>query len=119
MARTANIGEMKTRIRVSKVNYDVDADGVQVITHKPLFRGKAIWCKWTFAHGREIYENMHLGMKQAATITMFYTEEITPQCILWRNGEKGDDMAWKVISINHVEDSRRFTEIRVTRGEQA
>lgn len=119
MARSANIGEMRTRILVSRVDYGVDSEGFQTITHTPVFDGKAVWCKWTYAHGDEVYENMRLGMNQVATITMFFTEEITPQCVLWRNGENGDDKAWKVISINHVEDSRRFTEIRVTRGERA
>lgn len=119
MARTANIGEMRTRIRAVKYIPATDADGFQVFSEVPLFGGKAAWCKWTFAHGSDVYENMRLGVEQMATITMFFNEEITPQCKIWRNGETGEDKAWHVISINHVEDLRRFTEIRVKRGESS
>lgn len=119
MARTANIGEMKTRIRGVKCNHGIDGDGFQTIAEIPLFGGKSAWCKWTFSHGEEIYEHMRLGVEQMATITLFFTEEITPQCKIWRNGETGEKNAWHVVSINQVEDSRRFTEIRVKRGELA
>lgn len=119
MARTANIGEMRTRIRGVNCTYGQDAEGFQTITETPLFKGKSAWCKWTFSHGNDLYEHMKLGVKQMATITMFFTEEVTPTCKIWRNGETGEENAWHVVSINHVEDSRRFTEIRVKRGETA
>lgn len=117
MARTAMIGQMRTRIKVSTYVRGIDADGFQTLVEKPLFGGKSVWCKWTYAHGNDLYENMRLGLNQVATITMYYNEEITPQCKIWRNGETGEDSAWDVVSINHVEDSRSFTEIRVKRGE--
>lgn len=119
MARTANIGELKTRIRGVKLTAGIDEEGFQTLTETPLFKGKSAWCKWTFSHGNDIYEHMRLGVEQMATITMYFTEEITPQCKIWRNGETGEENAWHVVSINHVEDSRRFTEIRVKRGELA
>lgn len=117
MARTANIGEMRTRIRAVKRIPGIDSDGFQNFREVQLFGGQAAWCKWVFAHGNDVYEHMRLGMQQVATITMFFTEEITPECLIWRNGETGEKNAWHVISINHVEDSRSFTEIRVKRGE--
>lgn len=118
MAKTASIGEMRTKITVKLPTKGVDADGFATETTADVFSGK-VWCKWVWQHGAEVFENMRLGLGQVATITMPYTDKITPRCRIWRENETSDADAWEIVSINNVEEARRFLEIKVRRGVKA
>lgn len=118
MAKYASIGEMRTRITVKLPTKGVDADGFATETDTDVFGGK-VRCKWVWQHGNEVFENMRLGLGQVATITMPYTSLITPRCKVWRETETADADAWEIISINNVEEARRFLEIKVRRGVKA
>lgn len=119
MARQVSIGEMRTKITVKLPVKGKDADGFATETYgTALFSGK-VWCKWVWQHGSEVFENMRLGLGQVATITMPYTDKITPRCRIWRENETSDADAWEIVSINNVEEARRFLEIKVRRGVKA
>jgi head-tail adaptor len=118
MAKFASIGEMRTKITVKLPTKGVDVDGFATETTSDVFPGK-VWCKWVWQHGNEVFENMRLGLGQVATITMPYTDKITPRCKIWREGETGDAKAWEIISIDNVEEARKFLEIKIRRGVKA
>lgn len=118
MAKSASIGEMRTKITVKLPTKGKDADGFATETASDVFGGK-VWCKWVWQHGAEVFENMRLGLGQVATITMPYTNQITPRCKIWRETETADADAWEIVSINNVEESRRFLEIKIRRGVKA
>lgn len=118
MAKSASIGEMRTKITVKLPTKGVDADGFATETTTDVFSGK-VWCKWVWQHGAEVFENMRLGLGQVATITMPYTDKITPRCKIWRETETAAADAWEIISINNVEEARRYLEIKVRRGVKA
>lgn len=118
MAKSASIGEMRTKITVKLPDKGVDADGFATETTSDVFSGK-VWCKWVWQHGAEVFENMRLGLGQVATITMPYTDKITPRCKIWRETETAAGDAWEIVSINNVEETRRFLEIKVRRGVKA
>ena len=118
MAKSASIGEMRTKITVKLPTKGVDADGFATETDAAVFTGK-VWCKWVYQHGAEVLENMRLGLGQVATITMPYTSLITQRCKIWRESETADADAWEIVSIDNVEEARRFLEIKVRRGVKA
>lgn len=118
MAKSVNIGEMRTKITIKTPVKSTDADGFATTSLSDAFGGK-VWCKWVWQHGAEVFENMRLGLGQIATITMPYTDKITPQCKIWREGETAAADAWEIVSIDNVEEARRFLEIKVRRGVKA
>lgn len=118
MAKSASIGEMHTRITVKLPTKGVDTDGFATETDADVFGGK-VWCKWVWQHGTEVFENLRLGLGQVATITMPYTVLVTPRCKIWRETETADADAWEIVSIDNVEEARRFLEIKVRRGVKA
>lgn len=118
MAKSASIGEMRTKITVKQPTKGADGDGFATETFADVFGGK-VWCKWVWQHGNEVFENMRLALGQVATITMPYTSLVTPRCKVWREGETAAADAWEIISINNVEEARKFLEIKVRRGVKA
>ena len=118
MAKSVRIGEMRTRITVKLPTPGIDDDGFATETSADVFGGK-VWCKWVWQHGAEVFENMRLGLGEVATITMPYTNAITVRCKVWREGETADADAWEIVSINNVEEARRFLEIKLRRGVKA
>lgn len=118
MAKSASIGEMRTRITVKLPTKGVDTDGFATETDADVFGGK-VWCKWVYQHGSEVFENMRLGLGEVATITMRYSSLVTPRCKVWREGESAAADAWEIVSIDNVEEARRFLEIKVRRGVKA
>ena len=118
MAKTASIGEMRTKITVKLPTKSIDTDGFATETSADVFGGKT-WCKWVWQHGTEVFENMRLGLGQVATITLPYTDKITPRCKIWRESETAAADAWEIISIDNVEEARKFLEIKIRREVKA
>ena len=118
MAKSVSIGEMRTKITVKLPTKGTDADKFATETDADVF-GAKVWCKWVWQHGTEIFENMRLGLGQVATITMPYTASITPRCKIWRESETAAADAWEIVSINNVEETRKFLEIKIRRGVKA
>jgi head-tail adaptor len=118
MAKFARAGEMRTKITVKLPTKSIDADGFATETSSDVFGGK-VWCKWVWQHGTEVFENMRLGLGQVATITMPYTDKITPRCKIWRESETAAADAWEIVSIDNVEEARRYLEIKIRREVKA
>lgn len=118
MAKSARAGEMRTRITVKLPTKTINENGFAQEADIPVFADK-VWCKWVWQHGTEVFENMRLNLGQVATITMPFTDKITPRCRIWREGETGADKAWEIVSIDNVEEARRFLEIKVRRDVKA
>ena len=117
MAKSANPGEMKTRIIVQALHAGVDADGFPTETWESVFldsEGNAlpVRCKWVNAHGTDVFLNMQLDLKDVATITMRYTPLINQRC---RILHESDPKPYEIISIDNVDDSREWLEIKVKR----
>ena len=111
--KTARIGEMHTKITVKSLTSAMDADGYPTETWANVFGGtNKVWCNWTNAHGTEAFEAMRLDLKEVATITMRYSDKVTPTCRIWREAETD---AYEIISLDNVGDRREFLEIKVKR----
>ena len=116
MAKSALSGEMNTKITIKKLVRGVDAQGFETKSWEPIFNSPA-WCKWVNAHGSEVYDNMRLDLKEVATITMRYTPLVDVRCRVWKYPDNVDDdqYAYEIISMDHVESSRAFLEIKLRR----
>lgn len=109
--KSARIGEIHTKITVKSLTTGMDADGYPTEAWTDVFGGK-VWCNWKNAHGTELYETMRLDLKEVATITMRYSDKINQRCQIFR---ESDTEPYEIISIDNVEDKRRFLEIKVRR----
>jgi len=93
----------------------VNENGFTTKTWEPVFE-EPVYCLWVNQHGSEVYENMRLGLKDPATLTLRYSPKINERCRIWRAGEpQTEENAYEVVSIDNVREGRRFLEVRVRR----
>ena len=111
MASYALTGEMKTKILIKGRTETQGPGGYPVEAWEDLFGGK-VWCKWVNAHGQELFEGMRLDLKEAATVTMRYSDKVDQRCEIYR---EDDPKPYEVISLNDVLDKHQFLEIKVKR----
>ena len=112
MARYANAGELRTKIRVFRPAEKRDSDGYTRGTVNVFGENGFRYCKWVNAHGTEVYEARQAGVTEPATLTLRYTPKITTTCLVYR--EK-DPAPYEVISLNDVENRHVWLEVRVQR----
>ena len=115
MANRASAGELRTRIRVfsSPTPGAVDDDGYPVDKPVNVFGdGGSRLCKWVNAYGREVYDAKQAGVEEPATLTMRYTDRVTPTCLIYKGA---DERPYEVISVNDVEDRGIWLELKVQR----
>lgn len=103
-------GDMRTRIRIAKPEYSI-IDGFSHETFVDLF-DSPVWCKWTNAHGAEVYQAAELHLREPATIIMRYSLLVTVKCRIWH---EQDATPYEIISIDNVGDRGEFLEIKVQR----
>lgn len=119
MARSASIGEMRTRVVVRTMIIGIDPDGFAEFAYTDAFPAP-IWCKWVSAHGTEALENARNQMTQTATLTLPYTAKITARSRIWRAEEASEEnAAWDVVSVNNVEDKNRTLEVLIRKKVKA
>lgn len=112
MAKTVTAGQMRTQITVKRLTSGVDADGFPTETWEPVFSAP-VRCLWVNAHGSEVFEHLRMDLKEVATITTRYSPLIDVRCRIWH---ESDPLPYEIISIDNVEDARRFLEIKVRRA---
>ena len=115
MASYALAGEMRTKITIKGKTETQGAGGYPTETWRNLFGGK-VWCKWVNAHGQDLFDELRLDLKETATITMRYSNRVTPECEVYR---EDDPKPYAVISINDVLGKHQFLEIKVKRKVKA
>ena len=116
MAKAVNPGEMTTRVTILSLTAGVDSDGFPTETWGSVFSYNGnpvpVRCKWVNAHGTDVFLNMQLDLKDVATLTMRYSPLINQRC---RVLHEDDPNPYEIISIDNVDDSRAWMEIKVKR----
>lgn len=116
---------MRTRISVQALTDGIDADGYQTKTWTDIFAGQKVWCLWVNPHGTEAYDQMRLGLRDPATLTMRYTPLLNARCRIFKGytptGDPvlDDPHAYEIISVDNVRDGNKTLEIKVQRWEKA
>lgn len=122
MAKQANAGELNTRVRFIRQTKTINENGFPVHVDEDVF-GEAVYCKWVWAHGSEVFEHMRLQLGQVATLTMYASPLVTVDCKVILEDEEelvGSNLgAFDVVSIDSVENRGRFMEIKVKRKVKA
>lgn len=122
MAKQANAGEMRTRVRFTRPVKTINENGFEVRSDVDVF-GKPVNCSWVWAHGSEVFEHRKNQLGQVATLTMYASPLVTPECQVVLVDERDlvgtDDGPFEVISIDQVENRGRFMEIKVRRKVKA
>ena len=110
MARQARAGELKTKITVQANKSERAGNGYKrddwVTVCTP-------YCKWVNAYGNDVVEARKLGLGEFATLTLRYTDKITPTCRVLRDNDVAHP--FEVISVNDVGARRRWLEVKVSR----
>lgn len=113
MAKSANPGELRTKIEIKKATITTNSNGYDVLTWtNVLGEGAYVLCKWANAHGQEVFAAQQLGLEEVATLTMRYTPLLTAECEIYRYG---DQKPFEVISVDNVEQRNAWLEVKVKR----
>ena len=123
MAKQARTGELRTRIYIRRLAKAVDAEGVaggvreeSVFAPGPDGKERVWHCKWVNAYGTEAMTAMQLQVREPATLTMRYSPRVQPDQLIYR---VGDPVPYEIVSVNDVEDRRRWLEVKVHRKKAA
>ena len=118
MAKQANAGELRTRVRFLKITKGANANGFATQQTVDIF-GRPVYCRWVWAHGSEVFEHKKLQLGQVATLTMYATNRIDQECKVELVDEAAligtDNGLFDIISMDGVENRQRYMEIKVER----
>ena len=114
MSKSANPGELRTKVYFMRHERTVDDEGFPSDQEVNVF-GKNVpcMCKWVNAHGYEVFQTMQLEIREPATITTQYSSSLMdPTLIVYKDG---DTKPYEVISIDNVDERSVWLEIKVQR----
>lgn len=114
MSKSANPGELRTRVFFKKVTRTRDSEGYPQDVEANVFgEGVPCMCKWVNAHGYEAFQSMQLQLREPATITTRYSPLLTDPTLLVYKAD--DTKPYEIISIDNVEERSVWLEIKVQR----
>lgn len=122
MAKQAGAGELRTRIYIRRTVKATDGEGVacqheeSVLGPDAQGKERTYHCKWVNAYGGEVLAAMQLQVQEPATLTMRYSPQIQPDQLIYK---VGDPVPYEIVSVNDVEDRRRWLEVKVQRRRAA
>jgi len=104
-----NAGELRTSITLQLPTIGADAGGAQKPTYANAATNPIVKARWINAHGQE---NVQTAVKsvQRATVTIRHREDVLTTWRVLKGGE-----AWQIISIDPVQDRKRWIEMIVER----
>lgn len=111
MAYICTTGDMRTRITFQQPTIVADAGGAQATTWANVSTNPTVWARWVYAHGQEAVQSEALQNVQRAIVTVRYRTDILPS---WQ--VLMDSLAWKIISIDFVQDRNHWVELVVERA---
>ena len=118
MAKQAYAGAMNTKVSFKDITPTINENGFNVVEETDIF-GKPVWVNWKWQHGTEVFEAMKYQLGQTATITMYYSPKINHRCKVYLASEGDEAEPFEIVSIDAVEEKRRYMEIRLKREVKA
>jgi len=101
------VSDLRTRITFQSPTITKDAGGAQKTTYVDV---SIVWAQWINDHGQEAVAAEALVSAQRATVRIRHRTDIVET---WRVMK--DSEAWKILSIDEVQDKNRWVELRVER----
>lgn len=118
MSKSANAGELRTKVYFKQVVHGTDDDAVTTEKEVNIFgtdesgNDIPVRVKWVNAHGTDAFTAMQLKLREPATLTMRYSPKIKPDLVVYKGS---DNAPFEIISIDNVEERCRWLEIKVQR----
>ncbi|MGI6156588.1 MAG: head-tail adaptor protein [Enterococcus lemanii] len=113
MAKQVNPGQLRTQIEIKAYTETKDEDGFKIRSWLNVFgEGVLVGCHWSNAHGQEVLTAASLDLREPATLTMRYSDKITPECRIYK---KTDPRPYEIISLDNVNERNQWLEVRVQR----
>lgn len=114
MSKSANSGELRTKIRFMRIDRVTDNDGFDAEDEVNVFGCSSAYvkCKWVNAHGTDAFVAMQMQLREPATITCRFSPLINERCLVYKEDETSP---YEIISIDNVEERNRWLEIKVQR----
>lgn len=117
MGKKVYAGELNALVRFVTVAPTINENGFSSLIETDIFP-KPCRVQWVWQHRAEVFENMKYKLNQKATITMYYSPKINQQCRVYLEGDDAPD-SFEIISIDNVQDTRRYMEIKIKREVKA
>lgn len=109
MSRSANPGELRTKVRFVRIVRDQDEDGFYL---EPEQTVTEVYAKWQNVHGNEAFSDAMATLAEPAMLTIRYHAGIAANQLVYRDG---DPSPFEIISIDDVENRHVWMEIHVKR----
>ena len=106
-----SIGDLRTRITFQEPTVSKDGGGAQLPGWTDVDTNPTVWARWVNAHGQENVQNAVKSVRRA-TVTIRHRDDVRTTWAVVANGER-----WVIISIDAVQDQRRWIELVVERTE--
>jgi SPP1 family predicted phage head-tail adaptor len=104
------ISDLRTRITFQSPTVSTDAGAAQKANYTTISTNPTVWAQWINDHGQEAVASGALASLQRATVRLRHRSDIKPTWRLLKDSE-----AWKILSIDLVQDRNRWVELRVER----
>lgn len=108
---SVRIGELRTQITFQEPTVSKDPGGAQSATWANVASNPTVWARWTYDHGQEQVASEAEVAVQRATVTVRYRADVVST---WRVLLDGN--AWRILSVDQVQERNRWTEMRVERA---
>ena len=109
--RYFNPANLRTRITFQQPTVSTDAGGAQSPAWTDVESHPTVWAHWVNAHGQENVQNAVKSVRRA-TVTIRHRDDVRTTWAVVRGTER-----WDIISIDAVQDQRRWIELVVERAE--
>ena len=104
--KITNPGDLRTRIVLEERRLEKDAGG---FNHIVAGRQISTWCKWTNAHGNELWLADAAGARKTATLLIRYQPDLDET---WKVIYRGN--TWEIRSIDNIREQNEYQELKVT-----
>lgn len=102
------ISDLRTRITFQQPTINKNTSGVQKATYANIATIPTVWAQWINDHGEEAIQSDVEKSVQRATVRVRYRSDIVATWQVLKDG-----VAWKILSVDPVQDRNRWIELRV------
>jgi SPP1 family predicted phage head-tail adaptor len=107
---SVQISDLRTRITFQEPTLSKDAGGAQKAGYANVSTTPSVWAQWINDHGQEAISSGAEKSAQRATVRVRHRGDVLATWRVLRDGE-----AWQILSVDPVQDRKRWIELRVER----
>ena len=105
--RVINPGELRTKVVLQSRTFASQAGGFQAPTWATA---ATVWCRWTGAHGSEVWAAQAVEASQPATVLIRYRLDVDLTYSLTLDG-----IRYEIVSVDDIQQRHEYMELKVQR----